>query len=234
MTRDNGHDWPELQTHNIRGMRFYEVPSGEKYPSITSVLGKRPGKQKGLQEWKDRIGADQANKIARKAANRGTAFHHIVEDFLLKNETEFEKKLEEHKTNNLLAWAMFGQAKGLIEDSVGDIFLMEQAMYSERYKVAGRCDLISMFDGKPTVVDWKTATTMKRDEWNEDYYVQCSAYADMYTAATGELIEYLAIVMVDEAGEVEVFKKKVTDYLPKLESMMDEFYANLDEMLVAA
>lgn len=231
----DGPVWPELTTSNALGMRWYEVPSGAKYPSITSVLGKRPGKQKGLQEWRDRVGEHEANKIARKGANRGTAFHNIVEDFLTMREIKFEDKLEnDHKSRHLLAWAMFLSVKKLIEESVGDIFLMEQSMYSARYKVAGRCDLISIFDGVPTVVDWKTAATMKREEWNEDYYVQCAAYASMYSDYTGDQIDDLAIVMVDEQGEVEVFKKKVSDYLPKLDELMNEFYDNVDEMLAAA
>ena len=33
---------PELKVHNIGGMRWYEAPDGNKYPSITSVLSKRP------------------------------------------------------------------------------------------------------------------------------------------------------------------------------------------------
>ena len=234
-TSYTGPPWPELKTHNIAGLRFYEVPNGEKYPSITSVLGKRPDKQKGLQEWRQRVGEHEANKIARRGANRGTCFHHIVEDFLTLDYEAFEEKLEnDHKSRNLLAWAMFSQAKHIINESVGNIYLMEQSMFSDRYKVAGRCDLISMFDGVPTVVDWKTSTMIKKDEWNEDYYTQCAAYASMYSDHTGELIDDLAIVMVAEDGEIEVFKKKVSDYLPRLDTIMGEFYDNLEERLAAA
>jgi genome maintenance exonuclease 1 len=230
-----GPQWPELKTSNAYGMRFYEVPNGEKYPSITSVLGKRPGKQKGLQEWRQRVGEVEANKIARRGANRGTAFHNIVEDFLTEGYANFEEKLEnDHKSRNLLAWAMFSQARHLIAESVGDIYLMEQSMYSTHYKVAGRCDLIAMFDGVPTVVDWKTSKQIKKDEWNEDYYTQCAAYGSMYSDHTGELIDDLAIVMVAENGEVEIFKKKISDYLPKLDELMEEFYDNMEEMLTAA
>lgn len=228
-----GPSWPELPTHNISGMRFYEVPDGDKYPSITSVLGSQPGKKEGLQKWRDRIGEQQANIISRKAANRGTVFHHICEDYLVDKLDESAQ--EKHKTSNFLAWALFGQVKKVIDERIGDIFLMEQTMYSTKHKVAGRCDLIAMFDGKPTVVDWKTATTMKKDEWNTDYYTQCSAYADMYTEHTGELIEDLAIVMVSEAGEVEIFQKKVTDYTDRLGELMDEFYTNaMDRLKLAA
>ena len=74
--------FPELKVESISGMRFYEAPNGLKYPSITSVLGKQPDKQKGLNEWRKRVGASQAAIISGKAARRGTAFHYCVEDYL--------------------------------------------------------------------------------------------------------------------------------------------------------
>ena len=43
---NNYEPFPELPVHNINGLRFYEAPNGKKYPSITTVLGKQPGKQK--------------------------------------------------------------------------------------------------------------------------------------------------------------------------------------------
>jgi genome maintenance exonuclease 1 len=222
-----GPKFPKLETHNIAGLRWYEVPSGDKYPSITSVLGKQPDKIEGLKKWRERIGDVQANVVSRRAASRGTSFHHMCEDYLVEEIFDEEK----HKSKNFLAWAMFGQVKKTIDERVGDIFLMEQAMYSTKYKVAGRVDLIAMFDGVPTIIDWKTSTTMKKDEWNTDYYTQCSAYADMYTEHTGELIEDLAIIMVSEDGEVEVFKKKVGDYKDRLDTIMEEFYTNVSDLL---
>ena len=228
-----GEAWPELQTHNINGMRFYEVPNGDKYPSITSVLGSRPEKQEGIQKWRDRVGAEQANIISRKAANRGTTFHHFCEDYLVDELTE--EKETELKTKNFLAWAMFGQVKKTIDERVGDIYLMEQTMHTDKFKVAGRCDLIALFDGKPTVIDWKTATTMKKDEWNEDYYTQAAAYAYMMYEKTGELCEDIAIIMVAEDGQVEVFQKKTQNYIRRLEELMDEFYTNaMDRLKLAA
>ena len=55
--------FPELSVHNINGLRFYEAPNGLKYPSITTVLGKQPGKREGLQRWREKIGNEAANII---------------------------------------------------------------------------------------------------------------------------------------------------------------------------
>ena len=41
---------------------------------LQPCLGKQPGKQKGLQEWRDRVGAQQAAVISGKAARTGHGF----------------------------------------------------------------------------------------------------------------------------------------------------------------
>ena len=65
---------------NKDGVRLYETPDGNKYPSITTVLSVR--NKKGLMEWRKRVGEEEANKISRQAAGRGTAVHKLAEDYL--------------------------------------------------------------------------------------------------------------------------------------------------------
>ena len=78
---NNYEPFPELQTVKYNGMRFYETPEGLKFPSITTVIDKQRAKSDSLQKWRERIGEEAAKLITRKAAARGTAFHHICEDF---------------------------------------------------------------------------------------------------------------------------------------------------------
>ena len=216
-------NWPDLVVHSHNGMRFYETPDGNKYPSITTVLGKQPGKQKGLQAWRQRIGEEQARIVSGKAARRGTAFHNICEDYL--NGTE---DITHHKEKNFLAWCMFGEMKSHLDEKINKVVLQEQSMFSPKYKVAGRCDFIGVYKDTLAVVDFKTTTTPKKEEWIEDYFVQCSAYASMYEEHTGETIEDIVIMMVAEDGQVQIYEKKAADYLPKLEEMMDEFYKTIE------
>ena len=222
-------EFPELVVHNIGGMRFYEAPDGNKYPSITTVLGKQPGKQEGLQKWRERIGEEQARIVSVKAARRGTAFHNICEDYL--NGVE---DITHHKDKNFLAYCMFGEMKSHLDDKIKEVVLQEQTMYSSKYKVAGRCDFIGVYNNTLAVVDFKTTTTQKKEEWIEDYFIQCSAYASMYEEHTNGPIEDIVIMMVAEDGQVQIFEKKTKDYLPALEQYMDDFYTNLDvDTLVA-
>ena len=215
--------WPDLEVHNLNGMRFYEAPDGLKYPSITTVIGKQPGKQKGLQDWRERIGEEQARIVSGKAARRGTAFHNICEDYL--NGVE---DISHHKEKNFLAYCMFGEMKSHLDEKIKHVVLQEQTRYSPKYKVAGRCDFIGVYADTLAVVDFKTTTTPKKEEWIDDYFIQCTAYASMYEEHTDINIDDIVVMMVAEDGQVQIFEKKAADYLPKLETMMDDFYTNLD------
>ena len=224
----SGPPFPELEVHNIKGLRFYETPTGEKYPSITTVLGKQPGKQKGLQEWRERVGVAQAQIISGKAARRGSVFHNIVENYLL------DKDISDFKQQNFMAWCMFGEMKSHLDEKINEIVLQEQSMFSAKFKVAGRCDLIGVYKDKLSVVDFKTTTRTKKEEWIDDYFIQCAAYSSMFEEHTGEPVEDVVIMMVAEDGEVQLFEKKTADYLPKLEKIMDDFYETVVSDLQAA
>ncbi len=62
---------PEIKAKTTNGVRLYETPEGNKYPSITTVLSVR--NKQGLFEWRKRVGEDVANHIVRAAAARGAA-----------------------------------------------------------------------------------------------------------------------------------------------------------------
>ena len=223
-----GPPFPELEVHNIKGLRFYETPTGEKYPSITTVIGKQPGKQKGLQEWRERVGVAQAQIISGKAARRGSVFHNIVENYLQ------DEDISDFKQQNFMEWCMFGEMKSHLDEKINEVVLQEQTMFSSKFKVAGRCDLIGVYKDKLSVVDFKTTTTTKKEEWIGDYFIQCAAYASMYEEHTGESVEDIVIMMVAEDGEVQLFEKKTADYLPLLEVLMDDFYETVVSDLQAA
>ena len=223
-----GPPFPELEVHNIKGLRFYETPTGEKYPSITTVLGKQPGKQKGLQEWRERVGVAQAQIISGKAARRGSVFHNIVENYLQ------DEDISDFKQQNFMAWCMFGEMKSHLDEKINQVVLQEQTMFSSKFKVAGRCDLIGVYKDKLSVVDFKTTTRTKKEEWIDDYFIQCAAYASMFEEHTGEPVEDVVIMMVAEDGEVQLFEKKTADYLPQLEVLMDDFYETVVSDLQAA
>ena len=211
---------PKLETQTIDYKRFYITPEGEAYPSITTVLSIR-GK-KGLMEWRNKVGEQVANYVSGKAAARGTAVHHMCEDYLNNQSINFPLKFVRHK-KNFLPWCLFSQLKNQVLNSISDIYAQEVGLYSDKYKVGGRADCICKYKGVPSVIDFKTSTKERSDAWNENYYIQGSAYAEMFEERTGIEINQVVILVVTEDGTVQEFIKEKRDYLDDLLKSIEEW-----------
>jgi len=198
---------------NKDGVRLYETPEGNKYPSITTVLSVR--NKQGLMEWRKRVGDEVANHISRTAAARGTKVHHMCEDYLNNMESEWPEKFKEHK-KNFLPWCLFKQLRNEALCHINDIYAQEAGLYSDKYKVAGRVDCIAKYKGTLSIIDFKTSTKEKNDVWNENYYIQGSAYAEMFGERTGIEISQVVILVVTEDGTVQEFIKDKQEYLNRL------------------
>jgi genome maintenance exonuclease 1 len=204
---------PKLTATNKDGVRLYETPEGNKYPSITTVLSVR--NKQGLMEWRKRVGNEVANHISRTAAARGTKVHHMCEDYLNNMELDFPDKWKEHR-KNFLPYCLFTQLKEKALCNVNNIYAQEAGLYSDKYKVAGRVDCVAEYKGTLSIIDFKTSTKEKNDEWNENYYIQGSAYAEMFGERTGIEISQVVILVVTEDGTVQEFIKDKKDYLDRL------------------
>ena len=212
---------PELSTKNINRKRFYQTPEGKLYPSITTVLQKR--KMAGLMEWRKNVGDDVANYVARTAAHRGTKVHHMCEDFLNNNFDE-----ETHK-KNFLPYVLFGQMKPVLMQKVNNILAQECGLYTDKYRVAGRVDCIAEYNGVKSIIDFKTSRKERNDEWNESYYIQASAYAEMFEERTGIEINQIVILVVTEDGVVQEFVKDKGEYIPMLVEAIDDFTSDWEK-----
>ena len=204
---------PEVTTETINRKRFYVTPEGEKYPSITTVLSNR--KKEGLFEWRKRVGNDVANYVARTSASRGTKVHHMCEDYL---NNEFDE--EKHK-KDFLPFCLFNQLKDQALCNLNNIYAQEAGLYSDKYKVAGRVDCVAEYKDTLSIIDFKTSTRERSDDWNENYYIQGSAYAEMFEERTEMKIDQVVILVVTEDGTVQEFVKSKQDYLPMLEESIN-------------
>ena len=209
---------PPLKAKNVNGKRFYEhLETKEAYPSITSVLSIRD--KKGLHEWRQKVGEEVANHVMIQAANRGTAVHNMVEDYL--NNIDLEQ-VDKYK-KQFLPRMMFNVLKPELS-KINNIRLQEAQMFSRDYTVAGRVDCIAEYDGVLSIVDFKTSTKEKNESWIENYFIQGSAYAEMFKEHFGEEVTQVVILIVTEEGTTQVFKKNKVDYLPKLKQAVEDFY----------
>ena len=207
---------PEIKAKTTDGVRLYETPEGNFYPSITTVLSTR--NKEGLFKWRERVGNDVANYVARTAAVRGTHVHHMCEDYI---NNDFDE--EKHK-KKFLPYTLFTQLRDSALQKIDNVYAQECGLYSDKYKVAGRVDCIAEYDGIPSIIDFKTSTSERKDSYNENYYIQTSAYAEMFEELTGQPINQIVILVVTEDGIVQEFIKNKQEYIPLLEQTLEEWY----------
>ena len=72
----------------INGKRVYVTPGGNVYPSITSILGSQP--KPGIEEWKEKVGYQEAKRIMKESAALGTMVHSLCEDYLYNDKLQCE------------------------------------------------------------------------------------------------------------------------------------------------
>ena len=210
---------PELKTKTINKKRFYVTPNGY-YPSITTVLSNR--KKEGLWEWRKRVGNDVANYVARTAAARGTKVHHMCEDYLNNVHLDWPEKWKEHE-KHFLPYTLFNVLREKALCHINNIYAQEAGLYSDKYQVAGRVDCIANYKNELSVIDFKTSTKERTDDWNENYYIQGSAYAEMFGERTGIIIDQVVILVVTEDGTVQEFTEDKSKYLLALEETVTEW-----------
>ena len=215
---------PAVTTETIDRKRFYVTPEGNKYPSVTTVLG--VCKNKELFEWRKKVGEEVAGYIARTAAQKGTKVHHMCEDYLNNMHVNYPDKWEEHK-KNFFPWCLFTQLKSVLKN-IDNIHFQEAGLYSDKYGIAGRVDCIAEYNSKLSIIDFKTSTKSRNDDWNYNYYVQASAYAEMYEERMGTPIEQIVILVVTDDGTVQEFvKEKEQMYLDTLKETLDIFHQRM-------
>ena len=207
----------DVEPVNENGIRFYHIPGADKYyPSVTSITSFKNAAF--FAGWRKQIGEEEANRITARATQRGTAFHSITEDYLTG-----KLDLDSYLANNPLSVRMFQSAKPTL-NRINNINCLETFLYSHYLGLAGRVDCIAEFDGELAVIDFKTSTKIKQEDYIEHYYVQETAYAAMFLELTGIEVKKIVTLITVEDGSVQVFEKyNLDDYLQLLKSYIKEF-----------
>ena len=195
-----------LQTENINGGRVYTTPEGNKYSSVTTVLGELI--KADIQTWREAIGEKEANKITGKASRRGTRLHSICESYIKNEDGYLEGQLPD-------VLAMFQSIEPILK-RINNIHGVELGLYSDHLKLAGRTDLIAEFDGRLSVIDYKSSAKRKKYEHCYNYFAQCTAYAIMYEERTTIPIDQVVIIVAVESEEPQLFIEKRDSWVHRI------------------
>lgn len=197
---------PELSAEIVEGIgRVYTTPEGNKYPSVTTVLG-AASDTSWLEAWKARVGEEQVRKVSAQAARRGTAVHELAEEYL-KNNPKYTKG---HMPANI---ATFNQIKPILNEHVSTVYGLEVPLYSDKLRVAGRVDCLALWNNELSIIDFKTSKRVKHREDISNYFIQASCYAFMTFERTGLLPKQVVIVMMVDDSEPLVFVEKTRDWI---------------------
>jgi genome maintenance exonuclease 1 len=198
----------DIETTTIDGKRYYVLPNGEKFRSVTTVLDGALDKT-ALMEWKKRVGEAEAQKITTQAARRGTAVHSIAERYVLNEENHLRGAMPS-------GIDAFKGIQKLLDKHVDNILGIELPLYSTVLKTAGRCDLIAEFDGVPSVIDFKTSRRLKEESWIESYFLQTTCYSMMFEWIYKIRIPQIAILIAVDHEEPQLFVKDRGDYVDRV------------------
>ena len=195
--------------------RLYETPTGQRYPSVTTVLGKMSDKT-ALNEWRKRVGDEEANRVSARAASRGTVIHNMCEKYIL------DEEIDTSLPHNMV---IFRQIKGILDEKVDMIRATECTLFSHHLKIAGTCDLIADYDGRLSIIDYKTSTKRKRKDWIEGYFLQCCLYSYLLWEMSVIAVKVIVIVIgVDDELDAQVFVERPANYIEKAADMVRSYH----------
>ena len=216
------YNYPTSTRSLINNQRHYDV-NAQKLPSVTTILAatQPPEKKASLDAWRARVGEAQAKEITESAANRGTAMHTIIEKFLFgqgyldltdvgRNAQTMAEQIIEKGLKNRLAefWGL-------------EVTLYYPGLY------AGATDVVGIYDGAESIVDFKQSNKPKRREWIEDYKLQLAAYALAHNEVYGTNIQKGVNLICTKDNyfqefvfEGDEFRKAKFEWLKRV----DEFY----------
>jgi hypothetical protein len=208
--------------------RQYETPEGITLPSITTVLSILS--RDSIAKWRARVGEKEANRISYRASTRGTAVHEICEQYV-NNDPDYDKYMAINPDNGEMKMTTrtpdlidsFLKIKPILDERLSLVHAQEAPLYSTHLGVAGRVDCVGVFDGKLSIIDYKTSMKPKRLDWIKNYFMQESAYAIMWEERTGMPITQLVTVISVDNHEPQVFVEHRDNWVRPLRDTIAQY-----------
>ena len=172
--------------------RKYVDPTGNRLPSVTTILDKTKSEESknGLAAWRRSVGDKKADEITKEAAFRGTLMHSFLERYL-KGENPKPGTNFYHKQSSKMAEVIL---ENYLRPFLDEVWGLEVNLYYPNL-YAGTTDVLGVYQGVPSIVDFKQTNQPKTDERVVDYKTQLVAYAAAHNAIYGTDIKQGVILM---------------------------------------
>ena len=218
--------YPKTQRSLIQGSRHYDI-GNTKLPSVTTIISATQSEEKRqkLAEWKARLGDQAADRVRDVAAMRGTAMHTFLEAYI---------RGTGHKDLTSIGKEAEPMAKKIIESGLGDlgeVWGTEVTLYyPDLY--AGATDIVGIYNGRESIIDFKQTNKPKKREWIDDYFIQLGAYAMAHNYVYRTTIQQGVILMCSKDGlfqKFEVSDKEFVGYQHAFLKKVDQYYRNCNQ-----
>lgn len=216
------YNYPKSVRALVNGKRLYDIGT-QKLPSVTTILNvtQDQAKKEGLKRWRAKVGVKEAERITTEAANRGSSMHQYLEDFL---HSKLNLDLLGHNSRERM------MAEEVIENGLRnqltEIWGVESCLHFPN-KYAGACDLVGIYNGQPTILDFKSSTNLKKEEWILDYYLQGAAYCLAHDEVYGTNINQVAILICTKDNLFQKFVvdgERLADYKKMFLDKVQQYY----------
>ena len=215
------YSYPNLERVEENDMRFYRDSNADLVPSVTTVLD-ATGDKSGITQWRRKVGPAQADAIVQESTLIGSAVHEAIENYLLgKSWSNFTED-----RNGFLAKSISSKFISSCLNGIDEVWGLESGLILDGL-YAGTADCIGVYKGLPAIIDFKTAKKLKRKDWIEDYFLQCSAYANAHNVMFETSISNLVILMVDRDllfKEFHIKKDEFSLYTDKWKKRLIKFH----------
>ncbi len=223
MQWNNKYIYPKTIRSIFQGSRHYSV-NQENLPSVTTILKATESEEKKakLEEWKKKIGYKQAEVISREATSRGSSMHYYLEKFLL-GKLNMDL-LGDNTREKMMADQIIENG---LRNKLSEIWGCEATLYYPG-KYAGAADCIGIYENKETIIDFKQSNKPKKDEWIEDYYLQCAAYSLAHNKVHGSKITQAAILLCTKDNIFQRFiveGERLINYQNQFMEKVEQFYS---------
>lgn len=189
----------ELNFKEYGYTRYYDI-DGLHLPSVTTVLS-AIGDKNWYKEWVDRVGEEEAAKVSKQATEHGTKMHEAFEA-VLKN-TELPQL-------NPLQKIILGRGMPILR-RISGVLCQETVLYSKKWRYAGRVDCVGRFDGKLSIIDFKTSRLVKQRSDIDGYITQTSMYAAALEQMLDVKVDQLTVLIFNQTASPTVFEETYDD-----------------------
>ena len=182
---------------NTKGYRYYykydEQGEPQFFPSVTTILSQTMPESPFLKQWRDKLGAEAADRYRDERAAYGTFMHGLFGELLINRSIDLDdiqEKLKVYIEQKQLPVDFIFYADDLKKDVLAfaqwvadyDVrpLAIEIALVSELKHYAGMIDLVCTLntkEGRKTaIVDFKSG----RNGFTEEHELQLHLYRDMW------------------------------------------------------